>query len=111
MDGADLSAALQSRRVASRLLRKVTDDLVIFPTTSRPERREDADSRRHSWNARVSQPVKNRDDEHSWIVFETTHVSSHVRSSLVQLEQTVFFIFLSFFFFFFFFFYIAVVER
>lgn len=40
MDGADLSAASQSRRVAPRLLRKVTDDLVIFPATSRPERKK-----------------------------------------------------------------------
>lgn len=97
MDGADLSAASQSRRVAPRLLRKVTDDLVIFPATSRPERKKmpiRGGIRRGlgTWS-RVSQPVKNRDDEHSWIVvFETPRVSYPTYGILARGEQqTVFY--------------------
>lgn len=97
MDGADLSAASQSRRVAPRLLRKVTDDLVIFPATSRPERKKmpiRGGIRRGlgTWS-RVSQPVKNRDDEHSWIVvFEMPRVSYPTYGILARGEQqTVFY--------------------
>lgn len=117
MDGADLSAASQSRRVAPRLLRKVTDDLVIFPATSRPERKKmpiRGGIRRGlgTWS-RVSQPVKNRDDEHSWIVvFETPRVSYPTYGILARGEQqTVFYSrSLVFFFFFLYFRYTAVVE-